>query len=78
MFKVTILVNNKRDTVMASGDQTPRTILSGFGGGDGLKFNLSGTSLNAEAMDTPIGVLAERYHLPENLFLSGVVKTDNA
>lgn len=77
MFKVTVLVNNKRSTAMYAADKTPSSILSEFGAGR-LQFSLNGTPLSSAAMDTPIGALADQYGLGETLFLTGVVKTDNA
>ena len=77
MFKVTVLSNNKRTTSMVDGSKTPVEILSEFGTGR-LQFSLNGTPLVGEAMNTPIGVLAANYGLGDTLFLTGVVKTDNA
>ena len=77
MYKVTLLANNKRSTQMVSGDKTPNAILAEFGAGR-LQFSLNGTPLTPAAMDTPIGALDEQYRLGDTLFLTGVVKTDNA
>lgn len=77
MFKVTTLANNKRSTQMYSADTTPSQILAEFGAGR-MQFSLNGTPLNAAAMETGIGALAAQYGLGETLFLTGVVKTDNA
>lgn len=77
MFKVTVLANNKRSSQMYSGDTTPAQILAEFGAGR-LQYSLNGTPLSATAMQTGIGALAAQYGLGEALFLTGVVKTDNA
>ena len=77
MFKVTVLANNKRTTAMYDGDKTPAEILSEFGTGR-LQFSLNGTPLSGDALNTPIAALSANYGLGEQLFLTGVVKTDNA
>ena len=77
MYKVTILTNNKRATSMVDGNKTPAEILSEFGTGR-MQFSLNGTPLTGDALNTPIGALAASYGLGDQLFLAGVVKTDNA
>ena len=77
MFKVTILSNNKRETILVPGEKTPAELVADFGAGN-MQFSLSSHPLSAEQMNTPIAALAAGFGLGDTLFLASVAKTNNA